>query len=66
MMLCISVMDHARNLIFRSYIDLPSINKMFQYRYAGKILCSVGEIIIFEHVCYISALEHIRMLLLSI
>ena len=26
---------------------------------------SVGEVIIFEHGCYISALEHFRMLILS-
>ena len=31
----------------------------------GVILCSVGEVIIFEHGCYISALEHVRMLILS-
>ena len=30
------------------------------------ILCGVGEVIIFEHGCYISALAHIRMLILSI
>ena len=34
MMLYISVRDHARKLKFSSYVDLPSINKMFQYRYA--------------------------------
>ena len=38
---------------------------MFQYRYASLILCSVGEVIIFEHGCYISALEHVRKLKLS-
>ena len=58
MMLYISVRDHARKLKFCSYIHLPSINKMFQYR--------VGEVIIFENGCYISALGHIRMLILSI
>ena len=30
----ISLLDHARKLKFRYYINLPSINKMFQYRYA--------------------------------
>ena len=30
------------------------------------ILWDVGEVIIFEHGCYISALEHVRMLVLSI
>ena len=39
---------------------------MFQYRYAWVILWGVGEVIIFEHGCYISALAHIRMLILSI
>ena len=28
-------------------------------------MCSVGEVINFEHGCYISALEHVRMLILS-
>ena len=64
-MLYISAMDHARKLIFSSYPHLPPINKMFQYPYAGWILCSVAEVIIFEHGCYISALKHVRMLILS-
>ena len=34
MMLYISAMDHARKFKFSSYVHLPSINKMFQYRYA--------------------------------
>ena len=34
MMLYISAMDQARKLKFSSYVHLPSINKMFQYRYA--------------------------------
>ena len=38
---------------------------MFQYCYTRVILCNVGEIIMFEHGCYISALEHDRMLILS-
>ena len=29
------------------------------------ILCNVGEVYIFEHGCYISALEHARMLILT-
>ena len=37
---------------------------MFQYRFARVILYIV-EVIIFEHGCYISALEYIRMLMLS-
>ena len=66
-------MDQARNLKFSSYVHLPPINKiqylknMIQYRYACVILCSVGEVIIFEsHGCYISTLHHIKMLMLSI
>ena len=39
---------------------------MFQYCYAWVILWGVGEVIIFEQGCYISALAHIRMLILSI
>ena len=38
---------------------------MFQYRYARVILRGVGEVIIVEHGCYISALEHVRRLILS-
>ena len=34
MMLYISAMDHANKLKFSSYVHPPSINKMFQYRYA--------------------------------
>ena len=66
MMLYISVRNHARKLKFSSYVHLPSINKTFQYRYALVILGGVGEVIIFEHGFCISALAHIRMLILSI
>ena len=38
---------------------------MFRYRYARVILCNVGEVIIFEHGRYISAFEHIRMVIFS-
>ena len=58
-------MDYGRKIKFSSYVHLPSINKMFQYRYACLILCSVGEVIIFEHGCYVPALEHVRKLILS-
>ena len=58
-------MDHPKKLKFSSYVNLSSINKMFQYRYAWVILCNVGEVIIFKQQCYISALEHIRMLILN-
>ena len=66
MMLYISGRDHARKLKFCSYIHLPSINKMFQYRYASLILGGVGEVIILDQGCYISASAHIRMVILSI
>ena len=33
-MLYTSAMEHARKLKFSSYVHLPSINKMFQYRYS--------------------------------
>ena len=69
MMLYISAMDHARKRKFSSYVHLASINKMFQYCYFSSytrvILCSVGEVIIFKHGCYISASEHVRMFILS-
>ena len=58
-------MDQARKLKLSSYVHLPIINKMVQYSYVRVIPCSVGDVIIFEHGCYISALEHIRMLILS-
>ena len=41
MMLYILALDHARKLKFCSYIHLPSINKMFQYRYAS-VRCRRG------------------------
>ena len=48
-------MDHARKVKFSNYVHLLSINKMFQYRYALVILSNVGEVINFEHGCYIPA-----------
>ena len=39
--LYISVLGHARKLKFSCYI-----NKLFQYRHAWVILCSVGEVYI--------------------
>ena len=45
--LYISTMDHARKLKFSSYVHLPSINKMFQYRYGCVILCNVAADYIF-------------------
>ena len=66
MMLYISVRDHARKLKFSSYVHLPSIKKMFQYRYALSDSVRCRRSYYFEHGCYISALAHIRMLILSI
>ena len=65
MMLYISVRDHARKLKFSSYVHLPSINQIFQHRFARVILYHVGEVIIFEHGLYISTLEHARMVIFS-
>ena len=65
MMLNLSYTD-ARKLKFSSYVHLPSMNKLFQYRDASVILCNVGEFSVLERGCYISALEHVRMLILSI
>ena len=61
-------MDQATKLKFSSYVHLPStcMNNIFRYCYARVILRNVGKvIIIFEHGRYISALEHIRMLIFS-
>ena len=44
-------MDHDMKLKFSSYVHLPSVKKMF-----------VGEVISFEHGCYILAFEHINLL----
>ena len=58
-------MDHVRKLKFSSYVQLPSINKMFRYCFVHVILCNVGEVIVLEHGHIISAFEHIRMLIFS-
>ena len=44
---------------------LAGYDKMFQYRHSKVILCNVGEDNIFEHGCYISALEHVRIYILG-
>ena len=64
MMLYISSMNHARKLKISSYVYLRSISNIFPYRNAlsDSVQCR-REVIMFEHVCYISALEHIRMLI---
>ena len=43
---------------------LASVNRMFHYCSAWVILCNVGEVYIFEDGLYISALEHVSMLIL--
>ena len=58
-------MDHGRKLEFISYVHLPSVNKTVQYRYARVIPQCRRGYYFREHGCYISALEHVRMLLLS-
>ena len=58
----ISAQDHSMKSKFSNYVHLLSINKMFYYHYASVILCSVGEVYIFELGCYISALGHERKL----
>ena len=63
MVLYILAIDHARKLKLGSYVHLPSIIKMFPYCYVRVIMCSVGEVIIFDHGFYISVLKHIRMLI---
>ena len=57
----VSAPDHFMKLRFNNYVHIPCMNQIFQYRYA----CNVGEVYIFEHGLYISALEHARMLILS-
>ena len=59
-------MDHARKLKFSVFVYLPSLNKMFQNGLRLSDSVHVEEILIFEHECYIPALGHIRMLILSI
>ena len=49
---------------YNSAVHLPSMKKIFQYRYACLILCNAAEVFTFEHRRYISAMEHIRMLIL--
>ena len=65
MMLYISGSDHARKLKFSSYFHLPSINKKvsISLHLSDSVRYRRGY---FEHKCYISALVHNRMLILSI
>ena len=48
------------------YVHLLCINQMFQYCHTCVIPCNLGEVYIFDHRLYITALEHARMLILSI
>ena len=47
MKLYISAQDQAMRSKFSKYVQLLSINKIFQHRYASVILCSEGEVYIF-------------------
>ena len=58
-------MGYARKLKVSSYVHLPYINKLFQYRHAWMIQCNVEDVYIFKLGRYMSALEHVRMLVLS-
>ena len=58
-------MDHARKLKFNIYVQLPSINiwnVSISLRLSDSIQCRGYY---FDHGCYTSALEYIRMLILS-
>ena len=63
--LYILAVGHTMKLKFSSYVHLPSMNQIFQYHYARVILCNIGDVFIFEHGLYISALKHVRMLILE-
>ena len=43
----ISALDHAQKLKLSKFVQLPSINKMFQYIYTWVILCNEGEFYMF-------------------
>ena len=57
-------MDHVRKLKFSSYVHLPLANKIYQYLHAKVILSNVGEVMIFNHGRFISALEHTTVVIL--
>ena len=60
--LYISAMNPARKLKFGSYFHCLSIHQIFQFRHTRVILCNVGEVYIFKHGLYISALKRASML----
>ena len=66
MMINICGRYHARKLKFSNYVHMPSINTIFliSLRLSDTVRCSRGSY--FEHGCYVSALAHIWMLILSI
>ena len=63
--LFISALGDSKRFEFGSYVHLPFMNQIFQYRQAQVILLKAGEVNIFSTVLYISTLEHARMLILS-
>ena len=66
MVLYISTLGHARKLKFsRVYVNVTSVNQIFQYRHIPVTLGNVGEVYNFEHGLYISPLKHARLLILS-
>ena len=65
MKLYISALDHAWKLNFSNYVHLSSMKKNVSISYVLVILCNVREVYISELGCYISALGHVRVLILS-
>ena len=65
MIVYISALGHAWKSKFSLYVHLLFVNHIFQHRHARLIHCNVGEVYIFEHGLYISALEHASMFILS-
>ena len=63
--LYISTLGHARKLKFSSYVNVTSVNKIFQYCHNRVTLGNVGEVYNFEHGLYISPLKHAGLLILS-
>ena len=47
------------------YVNLPSMENVLQNRHSWAILCNAGEVYIYKHGLYISALQYVRMLLSS-
>ena len=63
--LYISALGHVRKPRRSSIVHLTSINKLFYSCHAWMVLRKVGEVHIFKHRLYISALEQARVLILG-